>query len=204
MLKRSYGIALFALGFGATVACGGGGGSSPVNPGTSTPVTAAPATATAAPATSTPTTSPTAVATSSTAPAITPGPVTASWAGINGYAATSPPNFTPTFGTPQPTGYVGEVGPRVVFTAIGQTVHFSISQTTPGGNTPSSLSVACNSVVGTLTTANAVNGPGSGSFDLTLAKTTGGDPLCFVQISGSLAFLGLYPGATEVFTVVGP
>jgi hypothetical protein len=25
-----------------------------------------------------------------------------------------------------------------------------------------------------------------------------------VQISGSLAFLGLYPGATEVFTVVGP
>ncbi len=184
----------------ALQACGGGGGGSgsAVAPTTSTPATATPI-ATATPTTAPPTSTPTPVA------SVTPGPVTASWAGINGYNATSPPNFVPTFAAPLSSGFVGENGPPIVFTAIGQTVHVTITQANSLGTTPSSVGVVCNSVVGTLAVANAINGPTSGGFDLSLAKTTAASSVCNVQITGSIGFnFGNYFGSFEVLNVNGP
>ncbi len=178
----------------ALQACGGGGGGSgsAVAPTTSTPATATPTTA---PPTNTPT----------PVPSVTPGPVTASWAGINGYNATSPPNFVPTFGSPQPSGFVGEDGPPIVYSAVGQTVHVTITQLNAQGNSPSSLNAGCNNTAGTLVISNAVNGSSGGSFDLTLTATTGGNKNCFIGVAGSLGFnFGNYLGGLEILQVQGP
>jgi hypothetical protein len=197
MDKRPYGFALFAIGFGAVVACGGGGGgSAPVSPGTSTPSSntivistpispAATSTATAAA-----TSIPTAVA------SITPGPVIASWAGINGFAATSPANFVPTFNSAQ-----NEVGPPIGFTAIGQSVLVLVTQSSTGSNTPSSVSVSC--LNNAVNVSNALNGPGKGSLVVSLVASTLNDPNCQIQISGALTTY-LYPGPIEQLKISGP
>jgi hypothetical protein len=118
------------------------------------------------------------------------------WYGINGYTATSPPNFVPVLIPP-----LGETGPPIVFTKIGQTVRVIVSELSTAYAVPTVVSVACNSTVGTLTISNATSGRPSGSADVTLSKSTGGDPLCNVGVQGDY---GNFPGTGTALTVSGP
>jgi hypothetical protein len=189
MARRFMASAAMSILFGALCACGGGGGSG--SPGGS-PATSIPTTAPTATPTATPTPTPAPVA-----PTATPAPLSVSWYGINGYTATSPPNFVP---APAATG-LGFTSPNIIYTAIGQTVHVVVTQQATVFSVPTTASVACNQTVGTLVISNATSGNPTGSFDVTLAKTTGADPLCSVGAKGQL---GNYPGSGALMFVVGP
>jgi len=159
--------------------CSGGGGSVGSGQPTSTPTVQ-----------STPSPRPTATGIIGTL-----GPVVASWKGDGAYSAQSDPNWPLTF-IPVPGDPVGSYtnSPPIVFTAIGQSVTVSLSQSNYTGLLPS-LAI----FVGTCTGLSGV-GAGPTQYRVTYGST--GSSGCNLQLNG--AQNGSYQGAGALMHVIVP
>jgi len=162
-----------------SIGCSGGGGSVGSGQPTSAP-TAQP----------TPSPSPTATGIIGTL-----GPVVASWKGDGSYAAQSDPNWPLSF-IPVPGDSVGSYtsSPPIIFTAIGQSVTVSLSQSNYTGLLPS-LAI----FVGTCT---GLSGVGAGPTQYRVTYSSAGSSGCNLQLNG--AQNGSYKGAGALMHVVVP
>ncbi len=151
-------------------------------------------------------------------PSYTPGysgysPIAASWYGINGFTATSPPNYIAPLGPINDSGGAGSFGPPITFTAIGQTVHVDITQDNARYNgigtiIPYLPEYQCTkNPAAVLKFTNQVYGKNAGSVDVQLTASTQNDPNCGFGFSAAVfpaPVYGNYLGAGMFIEIVGP
>lgn len=123
------------------------------------------------------------------------GPVIATWKGEGSYSAQSTPNWPLTF-IAIPADPLGSYtnGPPIVFTATGQSIIVSVSQSNYTGLLPT-LAI----FVGTCT---GLSGVASGSTQLRVTYTSVGSSSCALQLDG--ARNGSYQGAAALLQIIVP
>jgi len=123
------------------------------------------------------------------------GPVVASWKGEGSYSAQSDPSWPITF-LPEPLDPLGSYtnGPPIVFTAVGQSVIVSISQSNYTGLLPT-LATFGGSCTG-------IFGVASGPTQMRVTFNSFGSSGCKLQLDG--ARNGSYQGAAALLQIVVP
>lgn len=167
----------FAIVSIALAACsGGGGGTNSVPQPTSTPTLA-------------PTSTPTPIITG------TPGPTIASWKGDGSFNAQSDPNWPLSF-IPEPGDPAGSYtkGPPISYTAVGQSVTVSITQSNFSGILPTIVYFTGN--------CTGITGSAAGANQFRVSYNSVGHSSCTLQLNG--ANNGAYQGFAALLVINVP